>query len=152
MATPYSQDLRDRVLRAYDRGMPTKQIAETFSVSGSWARRVKQRRNETGETTHRPMGGPGVTIVDRQQLAALVRAHPDATLAELRDGLGVECALSTLCKALKKMGLTFKKKRSTRRNKTARTSCGNEPIGVRGRERRIPDDSFSSTKRGPRRT
>ena len=31
MATPYSQDLRDRVLRAYDRGMKTKQIAVTFN-------------------------------------------------------------------------------------------------------------------------
>lgn len=129
MATPYSQDLRDRVLRAYDRGMPTKQIAETFNVSRSWARRVKQRRSETGETTHRPMGGPGITIVDREQLAALVRDHPDATLAELRDWLGVKCALSTLCKALKKMGLTFKKKRSTRRSKTVRTSRGSAGSG-----------------------
>ena len=50
MAAPYSQDLRDRVLRAYDRGMKTKQIAETFGVSSSLARRVKQRRRETGET------------------------------------------------------------------------------------------------------
>ncbi len=31
MATPYSQDLRDRVLRAYDRGMKTKRIAETVT-------------------------------------------------------------------------------------------------------------------------
>jgi len=109
MARPYSQDLRDRVLQAYDRGMKTKQIAELFSVSSSWARRVKQRRRETGETTHRRMGGPGVTVVDREQLAALVREHPDATLAELRSRLGVQCALSTLCVALKKMGLSFKK-------------------------------------------
>ena len=109
MATPYSQDLRDRVLRAYDRGMKTKQIAVIFNVSPAWARRVKQRRRETGETTHRPMGGPGVTIVDRGRLAALVREHSDATLAELRALLGVQCALSTLCKALKQMGFSFKK-------------------------------------------
>jgi transposase len=109
MARPYSQDLRERVLRAYDRGMKTKQIAVTFHVSSAWARRVKQRRRETGETTHRPMGGPGVTIVDRERLAALVGTHPDATLAELRGLLGVQCALSTLCKALKQIGLSFKK-------------------------------------------
>lgn len=121
MATPYSRDLRDRVLQASDRGMKTKHIAKTFRVSPSWVRRVKQRRRETGETMHRPMGGPGVTIVDRQQLAALVREHPDATLAELRTYLGVQCALSTLCIALKKMGLSFKKKRSMRRNRIART-------------------------------
>ena len=140
MATPYSQDLRDRVLRAYDRGMPTKQIAETFDVSRSWARRVKQRRNETGETTHRPMGGPGVTIVDREQLALFVRQHPDATLAELRELLGVDCALSTLCKALKKMGFTFKKKRSTRPSRTARTSSKGGYRGAPGHRTRMLDD------------
>jgi len=135
MAAPYSQDLRDRVLRAYDRGMRTKQIAETFGVSPAWARRVKQRRRETGETTAKPMGGPGVTIVDRVQLAALVGQHPDATLAELREYLGVQCALSTLCMALKKMGVSFKKKRSMRRNRTGRTSRRDVPAGATGRKR-----------------
>jgi transposase len=139
MPAPYSQDLRDRVLRAYDRGMRTKQIAETFGVSPAWARRVKQRLRETGETTARPMGGPGVTIVDRAQLAALVREHPDATLAELREYLGVECALSTLCMALKKMGLSFKKKRSTRRNRTGRTLRRDVHGGATGRKRSTRD-------------
>ncbi len=53
MGVAYAQDLRDRVLAAYDRGMKTKQIAELFEVSSSWARRVKQRRRETGETAQR---------------------------------------------------------------------------------------------------
>ncbi len=140
MATPYSQDLRDRVLRAYDRGMKTKRIAETFDVSPSWARRVKQRRRETGETSHRRMGSPGVTIVDRQQLAALVGKHPDATLAELRTWLGVQCALSTLCQALRQMGLSFKKKRSMRRSRIARMSCKGGRSGARGRRARTPND------------
>lgn len=135
MTTPLSQDLRDRVLLAYDRGMKTKQIALTFVVSPAWARRVKQRRRETGETTHRPMGSPGVMIVDRQQLASLVRQHPDATLAELRTWLGVRCALSTLCLALKKMGLSFKKKRSMRRSRIAPTSSNDARSGGRGRSR-----------------
>ena len=113
MPVPYSQDLRDRVLRAYDRGLKTAQIARMLEVSPAWARRVKQRRRETGETTSKPMGGPGVTVVDRVQLAALVHKYPDATLAEFRAHLGVPCALSTLCVALKKMGLTLKKKRLT---------------------------------------
>ena len=140
MAKPYSQDLRDRVLRAYDRGGKTKQIAETFQVSPAWARRVKQRRRETGETTHRPMGGPGVTIVDREQLAALVREQPDATLAELRTRLGVSCALSTICVALKKMGITFKKKRSMPRNRIGRMSRKGGLSGVRGCRTQTPSD------------
>ena len=139
MATPYSQDLRDRVLRAYDRGMKTKAIALTFDVSSSWARRVKQRRRETGETTHRRMGSPGVTIVDRAQLAYWVGKHPDATLAELRTMLGVQCALSTLCQALKQMGFSFKNKRSMRWNKTVRMLREDGTSGDRGRGTSIPN-------------
>ena len=42
MAAPYSQDLRDRVLSAYDRGMKTGEIADVFGVSPAWARRIKR--------------------------------------------------------------------------------------------------------------
>ena len=45
----YSQDLRDRIVAAYERGMKTKQIAVMFEVSPAWARRVKQRLREHGE-------------------------------------------------------------------------------------------------------
>ena len=140
MTTPYSQDLRDRVLRAYDRGMKTKPIASMFHVSPSWARRVKQRRRETGETTPRRMGSPGVTIVDRSQLASLVQKHADATLVELRAMLGVQCALSTLCEALKQMGFSFKKKQSMRRSRTVRISPDDAISGDRGRRTQIRND------------
>lgn len=62
----------------------------------------------------RKICGPGVVKVDRAKLAALVREYPDATAAELRDRLRVDCARSTICGALKQMNITFKK-RSTRR-------------------------------------
>jgi len=109
MGASYSQDLRDRVLAAYDRGMKTKEIAEIFAVSPAWARRVKQRRAETGETTPRPVGGRRRWKIDRGRLAELVREHPDATLKELRSMLGVECAESAICVAVRKLGFTFKK-------------------------------------------
>ena len=129
MGAAYSQDLRDRVLAAYDRGMKTKEIAEVFAVSRAWARRVKQRRREHGETSPRKMGGPGVIKIDRTRLAELVAAHPDATGPELRELLGVACSVSAIYGALKELGLTFKKRRSTRRSRTARTSPN---AGVRG--------------------
>ncbi len=120
MAAPYSQDLRDRVLAAHDRGMKTKQIADTFEVSRSWVRRIKQRRRETGETTPRRMGCPVVWKIQRVRLAEVVRAHPDATLEEIRDRLGVACSRSAICMALKEVGLTFKKRRSTPQSRTVR--------------------------------
>jgi transposase len=122
MAAPYSVDLRSRVLGAYDRGMQTKEISENFRISPAWARRVKQRRREHGELTPRPMGGKRYEKIDRGRLAELVAAQPDATLAELRERLGVRCALSAICTALKRLGLSFKKRRSMRPNRTARTS------------------------------
>jgi transposase len=121
MGAPYSQDLRDRVLAAYDGGMQTKQVATLFQVSPAWARRVKQRRRETGETTSRPMGGATVIKIDLQQLAVLVREVPDATLLELRAALGVDCSEAAVCLALQRLELTLKKRRSMRPNRSGRT-------------------------------
>jgi transposase len=121
MAVAYGQDLRDRVLAAYDRGMKTKQVAEVFQVSPAWARRLKQRRRETGETTARPRGGATVIKIDLARLAQLVKQRPDATIKELHAMLGTDGSESAVCMALKRLGLSFKKRRSTRRSKTART-------------------------------
>ena len=129
MAAPFSQDLRDRVLAAADRGMKTKQIADTFEVSRSWVRRVKQRRRETGETMPRPMGAAVVWKIDRSRLAEVVRAHPDATLEEIRDLLGITCSRSAICMALRALGLTFKKRRSTPRSRTGPTWSSDAATG-----------------------
>ena len=129
MPSPYSQDLRDRILAAYDRGMRTKQISETFDVSPAWARAVKQRRRETGATTALPMGGVRIVKIDAGRLSALVAEQPDATLAELRDRLGVQCTEPAVCIALKRLGLSYKKKRSMPRSRIAPTSQNDERTG-----------------------
>ncbi len=121
MARPYSQDLRDRVLAAYERGMQTKQIAELFSVSRAWARRVRQRFRDRGERVPRPMGGPRVIKINEARLAELVAQRPDATVRELRELLGVDCSESAVGFALQRLGLSFKKRRSMLPSRTART-------------------------------
>lgn len=130
MGAAYSQDLRDRVLAAYDRGMQTKQIAEVFAVCPAWARRVKQCRRETGRTTALPQGGARRIKIDPNRLAALVKEHPDATLKELRDLLGIVCAESAICMALQRLKLSFKKRRSTRPSRIVPTSRRDEPSGA----------------------
>jgi transposase len=129
MGAAYSQDLRDRVLAAYDRGLETKQIADTFGVSSSWARRVKQRRRELGQTTPRPMGGARKVKIDLERLRELVDQQPDATLKELGRKLGVDCTESAICMALRRLRLSFKKRRSTRPSRIVRTWRRGEPIG-----------------------
>ena len=152
MGAPYAQDLRDRVLAAYDRGMKTKQIADVFQVSRAWARRVKQRRRETGETGPRPMGGATVIKIDLVQLADLVRQKPDATIKELHAMLGADCVESAVFKALKRLGLSFKKRRSTRPNKTARMSHAAGRHGNESSRTLTRKGWFSSMKPGPRQT
>jgi len=118
MGAAYDQDLRDRVLAAYDRGLETNQVAEQLDVSKSWARRVKQCRREEGRVTPKPMGGLRVVKVDLARLAELVGQRPDATLRELRQMLGGICAESTICEALKRLKITFKKRQFMLRSRT----------------------------------
>ena len=112
MGAAYAQDLRDRILSAYDRGMQTLQIAKLFQVSKAWARRVKQRRRKHGETTPRTMGGARVVKIDSERLRQLVAKQPDATTRELHQRLGCDCCESAVGMALDRLGLTFKKRRS----------------------------------------
>ena len=115
MPSPLSQDLRDRVLAAYDRGEQTKEIAAHFDVSPAWARRVKQIRREEGRTRPLPMGGVRVVKIDLEQLRQLVAQQPDATIPELHQRLGVDrCSESAVGMALLRLGLSFKKRRFMR--------------------------------------
>lgn len=152
MASPYSQDLRDRVLAASDRGMKTKRVATLFQVCSAWVRRIKQRRRETGETAPRPMGGATVVKIDPERLAELVRQKPDATLRELREMLGVPCVETAVLMALKRLRLPLKKSRSTPRSRTGPTSPRAARRGSGSNPRSTPGSSSSSMRRGPRRT
>jgi len=44
----YSQDLRERVLRALDRGDRPTKIAQRFEVSCNWVYQVRERVKQTG--------------------------------------------------------------------------------------------------------
>ena len=107
----YSMDLRERVLAASDAGFATKEVAERFSVSRSWVRRLKQRRRETGEIgPRRGKTGPKPKLKNHlDELRQLVEEQPDATLEELRQRLSVAVSVPTICRGLQSLGITFKK-------------------------------------------
>jgi transposase len=111
MGAAYSQDLRDRIIAARDGGMRTKRVAEVFKVSASWVRRVMQRRREHGEQSPRPRGGATVIKIDLDRLRQLVDQQPDATARQLHQRLGIACSVSAVDMALRRMGLSFKKRR-----------------------------------------
>jgi len=110
----YSQDLRERVVRACDEYRGTRrQIAELFGVSTAWIRRLLQRRRDTGSFAALPhAGGPPIKMTGErcQRLLVLVHECPDATLAELRDRLEIAVHPTTLFYALRRLRCTLKKK------------------------------------------
>ena len=98
----YSQDLRDRVLRALERGDRPTAIARRFEVSRMWVHRVRERWQKGGFRRSLPMGGHR-----RSRLAGLeplvrdwIEQAPDLTLAETCGRLaerGVTIRVPALC-------------------------------------------------------
>lgn len=133
----YSLDLRTRVLAACDAGTKTRQVAQRFSVSPAWVRRLKQRRREDGSIAPRPIPGgkPKLDESQRARLSEFVQQKPDATLAELRqrllDELQVRISIGALWETLRRMNFTFKKSRRTQASRPVqmfRSSASNGTI------------------------
>jgi transposase len=111
---PYSDDLRIRIIGAIERGEESwRQIARRFVVHVSFVIRLVRSYRETGTVQPRPHGGgrkPALGSEQLERLRALLRDRPDATLEELRQALGASCSTMAIVRALKKLGLTRKKK------------------------------------------
>jgi transposase len=111
----YSQDLRDRVLRALERGERPVDIARRLEVSRIWVYQVKSRFKTSGERCSRPIGGHRVSRLApaEQEVRAWIKKQPDLTLAELGERLrqekGIELKIPALWHQLNKWGLSFKK-------------------------------------------
>lgn len=132
MPQPYSDDLRRKLLEAYEAGQGTlPELAKQFRVSWGYSKKIRAQQLRTGrkerpqQRRHGPSGR--VTPEVQQQLRSALRQQPDLTLAELQQRIqqrtGVELRRSWLWVWLQRLGLRHKKNRSGRKNKKpARTS------------------------------
>src|SRR3981189_3257851 len=112
--TPYSQDLRQRVLDTVQRGEGSlRQIARRFLVSISFVTRLLRNHRDTGSLEPKPHGGGNPAVLtpeDLERLRELIRQQPDATLQECRPRLRVSWSTMTISRALGRLGLPRKKK------------------------------------------
>ena len=77
----------------------------------------RDRRGHAADATQ--VRGRVLSPQQDERLIGLILARPDATLLELRDALPTTAGLSTLWRAIDRLGLTVKKKRHTRTNNRA---------------------------------
>lgn len=112
----YSQDVRERVLRAVDQGHPRAKIIQLFGVSRASIKRYLKQRREEGHV--RPKAIPGRPPKKRAQVQASVisqlQAHGDVTLeqhcAMWEQTHGERVSRWTMSRAIKRLGWTRKKK------------------------------------------
>jgi transposase len=113
----YSPDLRERVLRAVDRGYKRADIIKLFGVSRATIKRYLKLRRETEEANVKPIPGrPSKKFAPLQAgMVAQLEAHSDATLEAhcqmWKAQQGVAVSTTTMSRAIRRIGWTRKKRR-----------------------------------------
>ncbi len=118
MGKPCSMDLRERLVAYVEAGHSCRAAARVFRVSASTAVRLAAAQRERGDISPRPQGRlPGTVgklAAHQAFLQEIVRAEPDITLKELAGALaeahGVRVQLSSLHRALRRAGYSYKKR------------------------------------------
>jgi transposase len=118
MGKPYSLDLRERIVRYVEQGSSARAAAAVFGVSASTAVRLVAAYRRDGAIVPKPQGrAPGTAgklPAHMDFLIEQVKSKSDITLRELADALrdvrGVDVHLSSIHRALKRIGYSYKKR------------------------------------------
>jgi transposase len=142
MPKPYSVDLRERAVAAYDAGRLQTEVVQLFKISLATLKRwLAQRRS--GESlapkSYRP--GPRGAFGTPEALAALeaqLQADPDGRLLEQaqrwQETTGQSVSLTAVHRACRALDWTHKKKAHRQRTRRRRTG------GLAARTRRLKAD------------
>ena len=120
MAKPYSQDLRERMVRAVLAGQSRHPAARSFDVSPSCVIKLMQQFETTGGCLPQKFGGHKrhALAAHEDKVRALVAAQPDLTITELwrkLTTLEIKVGRSAVGRFLLYLQLTFKKNSACRR-------------------------------------
>ena len=116
MAQPLSEDLRERVVAAVDRGAPRRAVADRFGIAASTVTKWVQHVRRTGSVVPCPQGGDRRSVrieAHAEEILGLVAATPDIALEEIATHLAKThsktFSVSTVWRCLDRHGLSFKK-------------------------------------------
>lgn len=109
----YSMDLRERVVDALHNGESVAAVARRFAISrpavDAW--RKRSERDALAPDKTGPKSPTKITPQDDQLMLDEIVKNPGITANALRERISVEVAECTVCRRLKKLGLTLKKSR-----------------------------------------
>ena len=119
---PISNDTRAAIIEAKQRNEPVEQIKKWLNVSDSTISRIWNRFLKTGCYLPTPYTGRKSDITPEMdnKIKEKITETPDITLEELIGTLEINLTISGLSRRLAKMGLSYKKRRSTQTDKSAK--------------------------------
>jgi transposase len=114
MPRPYSLDLRERIVDAYDDGVSVAELVDQYKVGRSTIYSYINQFQETGSVAAKEYqpGRKKKLEPYETEVRQIIAEHPDGTLAEFCDKLSphVSVSTTTLCDFLRDLKITRKKK------------------------------------------
>ena len=144
--------MRERILKLYEQGKSSVEIAEFSGFCVAAVCRVRQQFKERGTVkpqTHLCGRKTLLTAERKARLQKLVDAQPDATLAEFGARMDRPFGTSTMDLWLRRLGLSYKKKRCTPPSSNGPTWPNKERAGTNNWRGNPPANSCSWMKAGP---
>lgn len=129
---PYSLDLRERVVAAYENGLETMaEIAERFSVGQTFIKKMLRQKRLTGSLKikkRKPGPDKLLTEKDHQWLRRSLEKEPDLTIDQLQERLRAKrkviVSRATVGRAVQSLNLPLKKNLNRRRKETIISAAG----------------------------
>lgn len=113
--TCYSKDLRERAVKYLLDGHTYAEAMKVYNVGRTALWRWKNMLEKEGNLDSKPRG-QYFKKINPQVLTEYLEGHPDAYLHEI--AAVFSCSEAAVCKALKKIGYTKKKRKPHTKNKT----------------------------------
>ena len=122
---PLSQDLRQRIIAARERGEGTGEVCRRFGVSRKSVERFWKQHRLTGACRPKQVGGYRRSRLEPHDrtLCRWIAGQPDLTLGDLQKRclkqLNVAIGITALWHRLEQLGLSYKKNDARRRARSA---------------------------------
>jgi transposase len=127
MPNPLSQQIRENIIYHKQNGAKNDEIVKWLRVSKGSVKRIWRLYKEEKSVESKPhKRGRTSAVGDKlmNRITVKIKEQPDITLAELIAEFALKISISALSRKLRKEDLTFKKRRYTRKNSSARMFNG----------------------------